>query len=352
VVLGGDHPLALPLILDLESKGYIVIASVESSEATHELESKTNGYVCALLLDPNDVRTASGIPLLTVADVVAFLQPSTIPYFLRYLASTLSRRFPINVAGDMYATSSTQTYIHSIISLLSLPSDASSSFSAPPAAPLEHIPISASYSPYLQSSHLTPLQVIQSLVPLMRSSPARSRDKGSRSIIVCLPSTDTRVGLPFAGARAMSAAATLKGVEILRREVGIAALGEGGEGMRKLRIVTVDVGAVSIETDLGSQAEVTGHTDLMQGWTTSEKATYGPAFEAVAIAETRRGRIRTPSPVSVFVRKMVGIVDGESKNIVKVWGVRMWWPRHWFTRDRVSIGAGGELSNPSACTCY
>ena len=55
MVLGGDHPLAFPLIVELEKKGYIVIASVSSPEAVDNLESKCHGYVCALVLDPTDV---------------------------------------------------------------------------------------------------------------------------------------------------------------------------------------------------------------------------------------------------------------------------------------------------------
>lgn len=54
-MLGGDRPLALPLILDLEKKGYIVIASVATSDAVDDLEHKTHGYVRALVLDPSDV---------------------------------------------------------------------------------------------------------------------------------------------------------------------------------------------------------------------------------------------------------------------------------------------------------
>ena len=56
VVLGGDRPIGLPLILDLEKKGYIVITSVESSAAAESVESKTHGYVRALLLEPTNVR--------------------------------------------------------------------------------------------------------------------------------------------------------------------------------------------------------------------------------------------------------------------------------------------------------
>lgn len=56
VVLGGDRPMGLPLILDLEKKGYIVIASVESSAAVEFIESKTHGHVRALVLESTNVR--------------------------------------------------------------------------------------------------------------------------------------------------------------------------------------------------------------------------------------------------------------------------------------------------------
>ena len=56
VVLGGDRPIGLPLILDLERKGYIVVTSVENSAAVESIESKTHGYVRALVLEPTNVR--------------------------------------------------------------------------------------------------------------------------------------------------------------------------------------------------------------------------------------------------------------------------------------------------------
>jgi hypothetical protein len=55
-VLGGDNPLALPLILALEKKGFIIIASVATPEAVDELEHAGKGYVKALVLDPFEVR--------------------------------------------------------------------------------------------------------------------------------------------------------------------------------------------------------------------------------------------------------------------------------------------------------
>ena len=55
VVLGGDTPLALPLIVGLEKAGFIVIASVSTPEAVDNLEQQCQGYVRALVLDPQEV---------------------------------------------------------------------------------------------------------------------------------------------------------------------------------------------------------------------------------------------------------------------------------------------------------
>ena len=55
VVLGADSPLGQPLVLDLETRGYIVIASVATPEAVELLERQTQGYVKVLVLDPYEV---------------------------------------------------------------------------------------------------------------------------------------------------------------------------------------------------------------------------------------------------------------------------------------------------------
>lgn len=56
VVLGGDSPLAGPLISGLVKEGYIVITSVSDPDVVAEIEAKGNGYVRALVFDPNEVR--------------------------------------------------------------------------------------------------------------------------------------------------------------------------------------------------------------------------------------------------------------------------------------------------------
>lgn len=58
-MLGGDTPFGLPLILDLEKKGYIVVTSVATSEAIDALERKCHGYVRALVLNPSQVSSKS-----------------------------------------------------------------------------------------------------------------------------------------------------------------------------------------------------------------------------------------------------------------------------------------------------
>ncbi|KAJ2967894.1 hypothetical protein NUW54_g13373 [Trametes sanguinea] len=173
VVLGGDTPLGLPLIYDLEKKGYIVIASVSTPEAVEQIESRSHGYVRALVLDPNE--------------------PQMIPYFLRSLASTMSRRFPITAAGDPHAPAAAHLYVHSIVSLLSLPSPST----ALPPAPLEHVNLHGEYLSYLQATHIAPLQLLQALLPLLRATPARAKDAranglGRQSSVVCLPAIDAR----------------------------------------------------------------------------------------------------------------------------------------------------------------
>jgi len=82
-------------------------------------------------------------------------------------------------------------------------------------------------------------------MPLLRTSPARARDsfsnkQGRQTIIVCVPAADARVGLPFSSAQAMSAAAIVRGVEVLRKEISAAALTDTTESMKNIKVVVVD----------------------------------------------------------------------------------------------------------------
>ena len=273
-------------------------------------------------------------------------KPGTIPYFLRSLSSTLSRRFPITASGDPHAAPSAHLYVHSVISLLTLPSPSVT----PPPAPLEHLGLQDTYSAYLTATHITPLQVIQAMLPLLRANPARSRDAlsnnlGKRSVVVCLPAIDARVGLPFAGAQAMSAAATLRAVEVLRREVKMAALTDTSASMKNMKVVVVDVGDVGEPAMAGEP--VPEVRKGVEEWTPSEKVAYGTAFEALVEEGTHYGVRRQPTDVSVFVNTIVDVVGGGGRRTSKhpigaLIQLALDRLRNFVRGDRVVVGAGGK----------
>ncbi|KAI8982861.1 hypothetical protein BD414DRAFT_491360 [Trametes punicea] len=326
VVLGGDSPLGLPLIEDLEKKGYIVITSVSTPEVVEQIEGKSHGFVRALVLDPNE--------------------PQMIPFFLRSLASTMSRRFPITAAGDPHAPPAAHLYVHAVVSLLSLPSP---NITVSP-APLEHLDLNGEYLSYLRATHIVPLQVLQALLPLLRAAPARAKDAwanghGRQSIVVCLPALDARVGLPFTSAQAMSASATLRGVEVLRREIraaGLSGVGsEAAEALRNIKVTVVDVGAVGIATG-DENVEALRH--VADRWTPSEQAAYGAAFDSMLEHGGHRAIRRRPSDVSTFVDTIVDVVGNgrKSKDALLPASMRLVCSRVYeFLRgDRVVVGAG------------
>ncbi|KAJ7219587.1 hypothetical protein GGX14DRAFT_592890 [Mycena pura] len=329
VVLGGDTSLGLPLILDLEKKGYIVIASVSKPDFGADLERRCKGYVRALVLDPNE--------------------PSTVTTFLRSLSSALSRRFPITTAGDPFVSPSAHPYIYSIISLLSLVPTTIH-------APLEHISLRSTYLPYLTATHIIPLQVMQALIPMLRTGLTRARTK--RSIIVCLPATAARVGLPFNAMQSMSVASTLRGIEVLRREVNIAAMTDKSQAMKNIKVVVVDVGAFNIGP-LDGFLPPTEVYRAMEGWSSMEKETYGPSFASLSHEVAERstksrwsptssdadtyGVPRKPTDVSVFVDNIVGTVSG-GKFGPSLFGLGLGIGRirNWLRGERFSVGAGAS----------
>ncbi|KAH9005339.1 hypothetical protein EDB86DRAFT_3190408 [Lactarius hatsudake] len=314
VVLGGDHPVALSLILALEKKGFIIIASVATPEAVDELECVGNGYVKALVLNP--------------------FEPGTIPIFLRSLASTLSHRFPINIHGDPHASPATHPFIHSVISLFGL-----ARFSA--LTPLEHVQLQSEYLKYLNATHITPLQIIQALLPLMRNSPSRARDsikngKSKKSIVVCVQATDAHVGLPFLGPSSMSAAATLRGVEVLRREVRVAAATGGSEGMSDINVVSFEVGALDVPPFAGRHLLDHSSKEYTQSWTPSEKLAYGPAWE-IALEGTSSLPAKGPEGRLVSYGRI---------RSVSFCGLRLniWSVFDWMRGGRYAVGSGALTS--------
>ena len=270
-------------------------------------------------------------------------QPGTIQIFLRSLASTLSYRFPINIHGDPHASPASHPFVHSVVSLLGL-----SPFSA--LTPLEHVQLQGEYLKYLNATHITPLQIIQALLPLMRNSPSRSRDsmkngKGKKSIVVCVPATDAHVGLPFLGPSSMSAAATLRAVDVLRREVRVAAATGGAEGMNDINVVSFEVGTLDIPPFAGRHLLDHTSKEYTKSWTPSEKLAYGPAWEFTLEGANQFQR-KAQKP-EAFVDDVIQVVSYGRIRSVSLCGLRLhiWSVFDWMRGGRYAVGAGCNCSS-------
>jgi hypothetical protein len=258
------------------------------------------------------------------------------------LASALSHRFPINIHGDPHASPATHPFVHSVVSLLSL-----SQFAA--LAPLEHVQLQGEYLKYLNATHITPLQIIQALLPLMRNSPSRTRDaikngKGKKSIVVCVPAVDARVGLPFLGPSSMSAAATRRAVDVLRREVRVAASTGGAEGMNDIEVVSLEVGALDIPPFAGRRMLDYDTKEYTKSWTPSEKLAYGPAWELTLEGSGHKFQ-RKAQKVELFVGDLVQIVSYGRVCSVSLCGLRVHfgWAFGWLRGGRYAVGSGGNV---------
>jgi hypothetical protein len=231
---------------------------------------------------------------------------------------------------------------------------------------LEHVSLNDAYIQYLTAAQITPLRVIQCLLPLLRTSP---RDKGTKTIIVCLPATDVRVGIPFSSVQSMTVASMLRATEVLRREINLASMTDKSGSMRNIKVVTAEVGALKCHDNppLSSTMcpfEERSIADLyrsMEDWTASEKMSYGPAFAALArdapVPMSRWqmlttcfkgnkyfGIARQPTDVSVLVNHIVDVV-GDGRVGPCLFGLGFLWrkARNVIRGERFSVGAGGEF---------
>jgi hypothetical protein len=186
----------------------------------------------------------------------------------------------------------------------------------------------------------------------MRNSPSRSRDaikngKGKKTIVVCVPALDARVGLPFTGPSSMSAAATLRAVDVLRREVRVAALTGGAEGMNDIEVVSLEVGALDIPPFAGRRLLDYDTKEYTKSWTPSEKLAYGPAWE-LTVEGTGHKFQRKAQKVELLVGDLVQIVSRGRVCSVSLCGLRLYVGSA-FDRlrgGRYAIGSGGDSACP------
>lgn len=188
-----------------------------------------------------------------------------------------------------------------------------------------------------------PLQAIQALLPLFRVDSIRSKDAtyyfgGRKSIIFCVPAVDARVGAPYTSAQGMASAATVRGAEVLRRELQQVA----DPHMHDIRVVIADVGVI------GSAKAISVWGSLessVQSWTPGEQKVYGSPYTTFLSAIGQR--TRASSSIKLFVKTIVQTVGknalkGERVSTFAV-GLRLW--SHRFLQEfrgaRFSVGAGG-----------
>lgn len=215
--------------------------------------------------------------------------------------------------------------VASIISLLSLGTH-SPFFSEPfylilimYTAPADLAPFSAfsspvsltqSYLPHLSARALTPLSVIQAILPLFKhrkglGNPTEDNAHLGSSVIVCLPAT-ARVGVAGSSGVTMASSALSVGLDVLRREIDIDP--EVDLGLGDVSFVTFDVGEVK---------------------------EYGRRKRESKWAKWSGGR--RPSDVSVLSEALIGVVKGRREPWSLEWLHSLW------LGDRRSIGAGGML---------
>ena len=196
----------------------------------------------------------------------------------------------------------------SVISLLSLANP-------PDLQTIEQMPISSSYLPHHQSTLITPLSIIQALLPLLSIS-ATTPDKRDCSV-VCLVPAAARIGIPLCGCQAMSLAGFVTSLEVLRRELAVT--------HPDTRVVIVDVGLIH---DVATPNLRSGYFRPISRQTN---------LEGVAgVQRSHRGR--TPSELHVL-EAVVQSVLGKRLESPKQ---RFW---AWFRGDHFSIGSGGEIQH-------
>lgn len=171
-----------------------------------------------------------------------------------------------------------------------------------------------------------------------------------------MPAVDTRVSLPFSSIQAMSAAGTLKAVEVLRREIQVAAATGKAESMNSIRVVVVDVG--SVDTGRTHSTKQDNPLKATERWTANERLIYGPAFisslqgdEPISawdsitslFDEDRRYSVsRRPASASAFVDKIVAAVSGGHQTGPSICGhnIGLGYVQNWLRGDRFAVGAG------------
>jgi len=179
----------------------------------------------------------------------------------------------------------------------------------------------------MQQSHFTPLQTLQSLLPLMRvpgNDISASSSKRKKKVVVCLPVIASRVGVSWNAAQAMTAGATTKAIDVLRREL------RDSSQASNISVTVADIGFVGLSSNNNYNS---GTAAYMSDWSPNIRSTYGPAF--LGALEHARLNPRTPDDIRDAANKLVSLVDEPHGGVIR----RLCW-QYRIPRERELIGAG------------
>lgn len=142
----------------------------------------------------------------------------------------------------------------------------------------------------------------------------------------------------------MSATATRRAVDVLRREVRVAASTGGAEGMNDIEVVSLEVGVLDIPPFAGRRMLDYDPKEYTKSWTPSEKLAYGPAWELTLEGSSSKCQ-RKGQKVDLFVGDIVQIVSYGRVCSVSLCGLRL----HvgsifgWLRGGRYAVGSGGTV---------
>ncbi|KAM0753623.1 hypothetical protein T439DRAFT_322516 [Meredithblackwellia eburnea MCA 4105] len=193
LVLGAEGIVA-DLALDLERRGFVVIATVSNPADVEPLEKRGRGWIKVLVLDPN--------------------QSSSVPPFLRSLSTALSLRFPLHSSGDPFARPTHSLALTSIVNALSLTPANTSTQAIRPVEAIEPDAVRKSVGERVA----TVIATLAGTMPVLRNAAARpSAPEGV--LLSLVPAKSTNISLPFHSLTSATDSAISSILDSLRREL-------------------------------------------------------------------------------------------------------------------------------------
>lgn len=223
LLLGASTPVLIDLALDLERRGFVVIATVAHPSEVEPLERRSRGWIKVLVLDP---------------EVGASVGP-----FLRSFETALSLRFPLNTAGDPFSRPNHSLNLMGVVNCLAIPS-VGLGMGLVPVEAVEMDQVRRA----LGERIVTIVGVLKGVMPILRMVAERPSTEeclvlnlgkslldDRRADALLVQSTNT-LSLPFQSLASASDAALLSLLQSFRRELACS------NSCSKIRISVLEVG--------------------------------------------------------------------------------------------------------------